>query len=468
MVGEQAGSYTRGLAEFAYDMRLADVPAEVVHETERILIDCLGCAVASLITPGAQIAVDWAKDEHGPLEATVVSAGRASLMPAAFANAVAVNAQDFDVYGPEAHVAPVAVAVALAAGEAVGASGADTLAALVAGLEVSGRVGAALRRPGMGGTRQLSYVRGQGNVVFSAAVAAGRLLGLTTDQMHHALGIAGYGATVPTMRKFLACEDMPMVKYDHLGAVTQNGIQAALLAQRGFTGDLEVLEGEDIGFWRFAGAQGCDWNALTQELGRRWVIPDVTYKHYPAVLYTNSIVYEIQRLVREHRLAPEEITGVEVRASRTEAPPLHNPRHYLEAWHNSAYSVAAGVYDVRPLRSWEEPRNFQRPDLLAFMPKVRFATLRPGEVTTQGNYWERWAPTRVTIEARGQRFEGGCDYHVPLEDPALVAKFHENVGGLLSDQDAHNLEQACWDLARLPDLGELTAILGRARAPING
>ncbi len=465
MAATASTGYTRGLAEFAHDMRLADVPDVVRHETLRVLLDCMGCAVASLVTPGAQIAIDFVKDEHGPLEGTVIAAGRASLAPAAFANCIAINAQDFDVYGPEAHLAPVTVAAALAAGDAVGASGADVLAAIIAGLEVGGRIGAALRRPGMGGQRQLSYVRGEANSVFGAAVAAGRLLGLSQQQMHHAMGIAGYGASVPTMRKFLDSKNLPMVKYDHLGAMTQNGVQAALLAQRGFTGDLDVLEGEQIGFWAFAGAQGCDWDALTTELGRRWIIPDVTYKHYPAVLYTNSIIYEAQRLMREHKLAPDEITRVEVRASRTEPPPPHNPSHYLEAWHNPAYSVAAGIYDVRPLRSWEEPRVFQRPDLLAFMKKVEFADIREGEVTTKGNYWERWAPTRVTIEARGQKFEGGRDYHVPMDDTLLAAKFQENVGGLLSERDARELQRACWELEGLAKGSALTDILARAKRP---
>lgn len=464
MEANTAGGYTRDLAAFAHEMRLADVPAEVKHEALRVLLDCMGCAVAGLVTPGARIAIDFVKGERGPLEATVISAGRASLAPAAFANAIAINAQDFDVYGPEAHLAPVTVATALAAGDAVGASGADVLAAMIAGLEVGGRVGAALRRAGMGGERTLGHVRGEANTVFGAVVAAGRLLGLTRDQMHHAFGIGGYGATVPTMRKFLDSKNLPMVKYDHLGAMTQNGVQAALLATRGFTGDLEVLEGEEIGFWRFAGAQGCDWAAFTTDLGRRWIIPDVTYKHFPAVLYTNSIIYEAQRLVREHGLSPEEIERVEVRASRTEPPPPYPPTHYLEAWHNPAYSVAAGIYDVRPLRSWEEPDTFRRADLLAFMKKVQFAPLRPGEVTTKGSYWERWAPTRVTIEARGQRYEGGRDYHVPMDDATLVAKFRENVSGLVPAPDVAALERCCWELEGLARSSQLTDILARAHA----
>lgn len=463
MAANGAGTYTRDLAAFGHDMRLADVPAPARHEALRILIDCLGCGVAGLVAPGTRIAIDLVKDERGPLQANVISSGRASLMPAAYANTAAINSLDFDVYGPEAHLAPVVVAAALAAGDAVDASGADVLAAMAAGLEVGGRIGAALRRAGMGGAGGLSTVRGQGNVVFGAAVSAGRLLGLTRDQMHHAMGIAGYSATVPTMRKFLASRDFPMTKYDHLALMTQSGVQSALLAQRGFTGDLEVLEGEDIGFWRFAGALGCDWAALTGGLGDQWVLPEVTYKHFPAVLYNNSIIYEVQRLVREHQLTPGDIERLEVRSSRTASSPSRPPpSHYLEAWGNPAYTIAAGVFDVRPLRSWEEPQTFERADLRSFMEKIEFKPLRVGEVSSTGNYWERWAPVRVTIEARGRVLEGGRDHHVPMDDPSLLAKFHDNVSGLLTDQAATELERACWGLGTVPRVSQLTTILAGA------
>ena len=465
--GSEGQTYTRDLAEFALDMRLADVPAEAQHEALRILIDCLGCGVAGLVAPGTRIAIDLAREERGPLQANVISSGPASVLPACYANTSAINSLDFDVYGPEAHLSPVVVSAALAMGDAVDANGADVFAAMCAGLEVGGRVGAALRRAGMGEGGDMGAVRGEGNVVFGAAVAAGRLLGLTREQMHHALGIAGYSATVPTMRKFLV-SNLPMTKYDHLALMTQGGVQAALLAQRGFTGDLEVLEGEEIGFWRFAGAMGCDWQALTGDLRRRWVLPEVSYKHYPAGLYNNSAIYEVQRLVREHHLAPDDIDRVEIRDSRTRSgpdrPPRPLPHHYLSAWGNAAYSIAAAVFDVRPLRSWEEPHIFERPDLLAFMQKIQFKPLREGEVTSTGNYWERWAPVRVTIEAHGQVAEGGRDHHLSMDDADLVAKFHDNAGGLLSDDAAHRLERACWELESLPRVRDLTIILAGADA----
>jgi 2-methylcitrate dehydratase PrpD len=277
--------------------------------------------------------------------------------------------------------------------------------------------------------------------------------------MHHAFGIAGYSANVPTLRKFFASEDPPMTKYDHLGVMAQNGIQAALLARRGFTGDLQVLEG-DIGFWRFAGAQGCDWDHFTRDLGSLWTIPEVSYKPYPVGLYSIPGIDLVRRMVREQSLRPEEIEAVEVRTHRApETPPRPDVRHQLDAWLNPAYTMAAGVFDVRPLRSWQEPRAYGRADLLAFMPRISFGPLREGELTTTGNYWERWSPVRATIRARGTSFEGGTDYIPQMDDDQVVAKYRENVQELLRDEVAAEIERACWNLAEVKQAREIGALL---------
>src|SRR5437763_6942187 len=180
MAASTTTAYTRTLSDYALSIRPEQVPDDVKHETARIVLDALGCAVAGLVTPAGRISVDLVKDERGPLQARVIGAGDASVMPAAFANTVLTNAIDFDIYGPEGHVAPVAVPVALAVGDALNASGPELFAGIVAGMEIGGRIGGALRRPGLEGGRPLGLVRGHGHVVFAAVAAAGRLLRLTT------------------------------------------------------------------------------------------------------------------------------------------------------------------------------------------------------------------------------------------------------------------------------------------------
>jgi len=250
-----------------------------------------------------------------------------------------------------------------------------------------------------------------------------------------------------------------MTKYDHLGLMAQAGIQAAHLAQRGFTGDLEVLEG-DIGFWRFAGAAGCDWERLTRDLGTQWATREVAYKWYPTNhSVSNPTIALLQSMVREHALKPDEIEHIEVRRGRSAEPPPEAITSQMEAWTVPHYTIAAGVFDVRPRRSWQQPETYRRTDLTAFMQRIDLRPLREGEVTTTGNYWEHFSPIRVTIRARGQTFEGAQDHMPPTDDETLVTKFHENVAGFVSPDAARAVEQACWSLESLGSTRELTGQL---------
>lgn len=458
-VAFSTSSYSGQLADFALSFHLDDVPPDVKKETLRIFLDCLGCAVAGLITPAAQIAIDFAKDERGPLMAQIIGAGEASLLPATFANAVLTNAIDYEVYGPEGHVCAIAFPVAVSVAHAVSASGRELLEALIAGLEIGGRVGAAIRRPGQGGTRPVPQVRGHAQVALAAAAAAGRLLHLTPQQMQNALGVAGYSATVPTLRKFFASPHSPMTKYDHIALMAQTGTQAAVLAQRGYTGDPEVLEG-DIGLWRFAGAAGCDWDLLTRDFGSYWTIREVSYKPYPVGLYNNPGIDVARTLVHENGLRPDDIDHVEIRTARAEEGGQHQEiRTGLQAWTNSAYNVAAGIFDIYPRRSWQTPEVYERDDLRTFMKRIEFRRMNEDEMTVKGDYWEGWSPARVTIQAGGRAFQGGSDFLPKLDDKQLSAKFRDNVGSLLSPAAQEQVEQVCWNLDALDNVRKLCGLV---------
>jgi len=465
--GAVTRSFTRTLAEFAAGVELRDAPAAVRDELNRVALDCLGCMVAGLVTQSGGIVVDLARGERGPLEAAVPGAGRASLLPAVLANVMLTNAIEHEVQGPEGHVCAVAAPVALAVAEAADAPGSDLAAGLLAGLEIGGRVGRALRRPartsGGDGVHQ--------HVVLAAAAAAGRALRLTPDQMHHALGIAGYGATVPTVAKLRQAGDGSMIK-NSLGLMARHGVQAALLAQRGFTGDLEVLEG-DIGFWRFAGAPGCDWDYLTRDLGSYWTAAEVWYKPTPSALAGVSTVQLLCRMVQEHHLVPGQIDEIEIRLPR---PPRRAPSpealNSTSFWGNQAYVAAAAISDVRPRRSWQDPETLRRRDLHELMGKMRFTELgrEPalhlrGEEEATGSYEGGWSPVAVVIRANGQTFEGAQNYRDRMSDEELAAKFRENVAGLLTDADAQTIQQRCARLATLGNARELTESLSRAALP---
>jgi 2-methylcitrate dehydratase PrpD len=457
-VSQGGESATRALAAFAAGLAPDVIPPAIKHEVCRIVLDCLGCGIAGTQAPVGRIVSELVDGEHGKLEATIIGAGRSSLLPAVFANTNIIGALECEPQGPEGHVSAVVVPAALAMAEALDATGAELLAAIIAGIEVAGRVGGATRRPAAGTGPKITPTRGHTYTVLGAAVAAGRLLGLPADEMQHALGIAAYTANVPTLDRFLPTPGRIMTKYDHLGVMTRNGVEAALLAHRGFTGDLTALDG-DNGFWRFAGAASCDWESMLGGLGERWTIPEVVFKPFPSAISTLSSIDLTRRMVREHRIQSETIEQVIVRTPRTTGKEVMVPVDHPEnTWRNHYFGIAAALLDVRPIRSWLDPAVYQRPDILALMARIQFAPLTPADNVPVGKAAEGWSPARVTIHAGGRTYEGAQDFIRTLPDAELTAKFHENVAGLRPESTAAELARLIWNLERVERARELSRI----------
>ena len=183
-------SVARRLARFACGLRLADMPPAVIAQAELLALDTLGsCLASSTMDFGASV-LDTAASLGGAPESTLV--GRSTRVGAAnavLANGTLAHGLDFDDTREDAivHTGCVAVTSALAAGEAAGASGAAVVEGIVAGVEIMCRIGLAV--PGRFHARHFHPTSLTAS--FAAAVVAGKLGGLSEDQLVNALGICG-------------------------------------------------------------------------------------------------------------------------------------------------------------------------------------------------------------------------------------------------------------------------------------
>ena len=208
----------------------------------RAVLDWLGSALAGSIEPPARIAQRIAAGFGTSGEATVFGAPRGSAAAAAFANGVASHILELDDIhkGSTVHGAAPIIPAALAVAEREHASGAAFLAAVTVGYETAFRIGEAVN------PSHYRFWHPTGTVAtFGAAAAAGLLVGLTPEQIAHALGTAGTQAA--GLWEFNA--DGAMSKHLHPGKAAMNGVMAADLARAGFTGAGRILEGER-GFMR--------------------------------------------------------------------------------------------------------------------------------------------------------------------------------------------------------------------------
>jgi 2-methylcitrate dehydratase PrpD len=226
---------TRGLAEKALAIRLQTTPSDVVSIAKQCVLDWLGVTLVGQSEKLTASLTSVLEAQGGNPSVTIVgSSTRLPSFNAALLNGTSSHAIDYDdvSFSIPGHASAPVLAAVLALGEEINATGAQVLEAFIAGYEVSCRVGALVAPDHYTmGFHATSTVG-----TFGAAAACGKLLGLTSEQLSQALGIAatraaGLKASFGTSCKPLQC-----------GNAASNGVLAALLAKSGFDGPADVLE----------------------------------------------------------------------------------------------------------------------------------------------------------------------------------------------------------------------------------
>ena len=365
---------TERVAAFVAEGRFEVIPDDASEQARALILDTLGVMLAGATAEDMHPVHGWLRDLGGPEEAEVVGGDfRAPTPLAAFANGLAGHALDYDdtilfttnaaVYGTRLHPSVPTLAAALAVAEQTGASGRDLLAAYIYGFEVTCRVADACNRE--------LYRRGYhptGVIApLGAAVAAGRLLGLDQTRLQRALGIAA------TSGGGLRQNYGTMTKPFHAGRAAESGVVAAQLAARGFTASEDVLEGER-GFYRaFAG--GFDEPRLLDHLGDPFYVvrPSSAIKPYPTGSLSHPALDAVFELIREHDLRADQVDKVEVGSnSNLFGSLIHNEaRTALQAKFSMPACVALAFVERRVGIAQLQDAVVVRPDVQAFMPKVR-------------------------------------------------------------------------------------------------
>ncbi len=337
---QQATHVSRTLAGFLAGSRLEDIPAPVLHEAKRSLLNFFATALGGCRDVAVESALGVLAPFSGPHQAGVIGRKeRFDSLTTAFLNGMSANVFDFDDTHPDTVIhpsAPVAPAL-LALAETRRIPGKELLHAFALGVEAECRIGNAVS-PG-------HYARGWHITstcgVFGAAVAAGKCLGLDSRQMLWALGNAsaqssGLIETLGTMAKSLSVGNAP-----------RNGMVAALAAQAGFSGPDMPLEGPR-GFAHVMG-QNPDFSAITEGLGERWEALRNTYKPYPCGIVLHAVIDACLELRRDAGFKLDAVTKIVVRghpllAQRTNRPTVTTGREaQVSAQHSVAVALLTGA-----------------------------------------------------------------------------------------------------------------------------
>ena len=433
---------SRLLAETLATTTYDTLPAAVIIDAKRTVLDWLGSALAGALEPPARMAQAVVATLGKAEDATVFGAGRSSAAGAALANGVASHILELDDVhkGSTLHGAAPILPAALAVAEREGADGRAFLLAVVLGYEAALRIGEAVN------PSHYRFWHPTGTAAtFGAAVAAGSLLQLPPAQMLDALGSAGTQAA--GLWEFNA--DGAMSKALHPGKAAMNGVLAADLAQQGFTGATRILEGER-GFFR-AMSSAYDPTRVTAGLGEQWKISENCYKLYACCGHTHTAIDTALDMRTElgwqgdEALAQVAALHIETYGPGYEIVKERNPRTPYQAKFSLAYVTAAALLEGWVGLAQFTPVRFGMDGVVE--PKVATLLSRIQITVSEGlsaHYPAAW-PARLTLTlANGRVLHGGSDYpRGNPENPVTTAGLEEKFCALVAPRYNDALAERC-------------------------
>lgn len=454
-VTERATAAQR-IAAFTARLECADLPDEVRDAARAHVLDTLGCGLAAVALGSASAVLTSSAEvaTAGPATALGLPHGLPG-EEAAFVNGVLCHALDFDDTHPDSitHVSACVTPAALAAGQVAGADGATVLAAIVAGNEVSTRLGAAA-----GGHFHARGLHPTGVCgVFGATAAACRVRGLDAATTAHALGIAGSMAS--GLLEFLA--DGADTKKLHPGWAARAGLTAARLAAHGATGPATVLEGVRGFYATYLHGVAVDLTAAVADLGSSWNTPAIAYKPYPACHYTHAPVDALAQVLRDHPLTPGEVERITAFTNETgvglvlePAADKVRPRTPYDAKFSLPFCLASRLVHGRLEVASFTPEAIAHPEVLALTPRVdhEVREYAPRPDAFGGGVRVRTTDGRV-LEAE-LRYQRGSREN-PMSDQDVREKFRANARLTLDPAAVRRLEEAVNALGEQDDLGFL-------------
>ena len=412
-----ADSLSRTLARWVVNLDARDLPPVVIDKMQTSLLHATVVSIIGGETHHGKAAVDLALAEEPAANGATILArgGRATRCGAAFANSKLMHATNqADSYRMLTHPGPCVIPAALASAELNGTTGAEFITAMAAAYEVEARIAGDFIASTQARGFRSSPVYG----TLGAAVATGKLLGLTEDQMVTAIALACTFTAGTNEGPRSGGREMMF----HEPQSARSGIMAALLAREDVRGSEEALEGP-AGFYNaftgnnrgelsyvFTGPNRVDFTPVTEGLGSRWELLHTVLKMYPTAGYNCPVIDLMSEIRGAHNLNVDDIEKITVDMNWLEtlypSPAFPNPSrgqaivgstHYFVA-----YVAVNGSYP--PLRTRIDPGDDEESasaenhaTVVALMHKVE----------TVGHQDRRAFAPRITIElAGGTAYQG--------------------------------------------------------------
>lgn len=457
MNDENTQSLSARVAQHAAHVRFENLPPPTVAAAKRAILDGVGVMfAASGLSEDVLPFVGLARSLAGSPQATLMGfQERVSAPMAALANGAMAHALDFeDAFDPAPCHPNASLLPALfsAAEFRSPVSGREFIVAVASGCDLACRMALSLRQPLEAGGWYPPPILG----AFGATAAVARAMRLSAGQIVDAFSLLLCQNTCPGEIKH---SPETVIRAIREAFPAQAALLSSLLAERGVKGFAHPLEGQN-GFFALYAAGRYESADITEGLGERFWIDDLSFKKWPCCRGTHAYIEAVQTLRRAHRFAASDVSellilGGELQRMLCEpTAQKRRPQTVIDAKFSLPFTVAVAVRDAEVTLDSFTPAALTDPMLLSLAAKAGFE-LRQGTQAAAGE---------IRITLNDGRVLGQSILHAlgdparPLSDASLHAKFIDctlHAALPLNRSAAETLADRFMNLEREPDVGTL-------------
>lgn len=453
---------TDQISEYVTRESITEIPPVVRTHAKYCVLDSIGVTIGGTRLHQGSMMKEFWEDQGGTPHATVVLSGQKyPVMTATYVNGYLANLLDYDdTYSKRAigHPGGTIVPAALAVSERENLDGATLLEGVITGYEVSTAIGDAIA-PSPDRARDVVGINTW--QIFGTAATVAHLLELSESSVADALSIAGINASVPSVRKVGIQEDDVHWMKNNFGWTAMGGVNAALLAERGFKGNHSMFDGTR-GFWRMAASDRFEPTEIG-DLSESYRTLDVSFKPYSSCRWSHAALDCIGDL-------KDEIDGTDLERIESirvetfyEATKLDSyPRSVFDAQFSLPYVVAVYLLGYPPGFDWLTRERIECETVRDLASTVE---LIEDEALTERYESRGQMSTRVYIE-----LDDGWEYTAstshakgspenPIDHGELERKFKQLTAPILGEEQSRELKQCVLTIEEKNSVRELCSLL---------
>lgn len=445
-------------AKFALRLNYENIPSVALEEAKRFLLDSIGCAFSALDNKDTQAAYNYIQDLGGKEQATIIGWGiKTNLPQATLMNSLLIRALDYnDIYWEQdpSHPSDIIPAV-LSTGEFMKKNGKELLIGIIIAYELEIR----LCLTAFPGVREIGWHHATLTQLVSPVVS-GRMLDLSEKEIVAAIGISG--SSHLTLGGVVAGHLTNMKNAADPFAV-EAGVQAALLASKGYTGPVEVFEGKE-GLFEVLDKVKWDRDILTKGLGDNFLINQCGYKAFPTEALTHQPITAALEVMKESNLDPKEVKEVLVETTTRGADILSDPSKYKPttketADHSLPYCIAVAVAKGNVLPSDFEEDALRDPLVWSLLDKIK--VVANSEIDALFPKVKRAIVTIKTSQGEHKKQEDFAKGQPerPLSEEELISKFKANSEKKISSSRMEDIIKATQELENIDEIGKYMKLL---------